>query len=76
MRIRPAGLAALGLLLAAASLGGCSTTRYHERQRLADRAMALDADRPVLYLRDKIEAAREGGFGGYGGAAAGGCGCE
>jgi hypothetical protein len=55
---------------------GCAVTRFHERQRLADRAAAFDVDRPVVYLRDKVEAAREGGFGGFGGSAAGGCGCE
>jgi hypothetical protein len=63
----------LGLALAPL---GCTTTRYHEREKIADRSAAFDQDRQVLYLRDKIEAAREGSFGGFGGAAAGGCGCE
>jgi hypothetical protein len=66
----------LRLILLAQALAGCSTTRYYERQRLSDRAAAFDQDRQVVYLRDKIEAAREGGFGGFGGSAAGGCGCE
>jgi hypothetical protein len=64
------------LLVAVAVLGGCATTRFHERERLADRAAAFDQDHQILYLRDKIEAAREGGFGCFGGSAAGGCGCE
>jgi outer membrane lipoprotein SlyB len=66
----------ISALFVAAALAGCVTTRFHERQCLADRATAFDQDRQVVYLRDKIEAAREGGFGGFGGAAAGGCGCE
>ena len=70
------GFAALAALLAVIWLSGCSTTRYYERQKLADRAMDFDPDRPVVYLRDKIEAAREGSFGGFAGSAAGGCGCE
>jgi len=70
------GLAALAVLALGAAATGCGVTRYHERQRLADRAASFDPDRPVVYLRDKIEAAREGGFGGFGGSAAGGCGCE
>jgi hypothetical protein len=61
---------------ALSALTGCATTRFYDRQCLADRAAAFDQDRQVLYLRDKIEAAREGGFGGFGGSAAGGCGCE
>jgi|HubBroStandDraft_4_1064222.scaffolds.fasta_scaffold645659_2 hypothetical protein len=60
----------------ASSSMACATTHFHERQCLADRAAAFDQDRQVAYLRDKIEAAREGGFGGFAGAAAGGCGCE
>jgi hypothetical protein len=59
-----------------ATLSGCVTTHFHERERLVDRAALFDQDHFVLYLRDKIEAAREGSFGGFGGAAAGGCGCE
>jgi Domain of unknown function (DUF4266) len=61
------------LLLA---LSGCTGPRFHERQRLADRACGFDQDRAVLYLRNKVEAAREGSFGGFGGASAGGCGCQ
>ena len=60
----------------ASALSGCATTRYYERECLADRAAGFDQDRPVVYMRDKMEAARLGGFGGFGGSAAGGCGCE
>lgn len=76
MRHRDARLALGAALVLGAAGTGCGVTRFHERQRLADRAATFDADRPVVYLRDKIEAAREGGFGGFGGSAAGGCGCE
>ena len=55
---------------------GCATTRVYERARIVDPAMSFDEDAALTYLRNKIEAAREGGFGGFGGAAAGGCGCE
>jgi hypothetical protein len=68
------------LLLLAFGLGwaltGCTTTRFHERQALVDRAAAFDQDHVLAYFRDKIEAARLGSFGGFGGSAAGGCGCE
>jgi hypothetical protein len=60
----------------ASALTGCVTTRFHERERLVDRAALFDQDRQIVYLRDKIEAAREGSFGGFGGTAAGSCGCE
>jgi hypothetical protein len=66
----------LASLVAALACTGCNTTRYYERQRLVDHAAAFDQDRLVVYLRDKVEAAREGSFGGFGGSAAGGCGCE
>jgi hypothetical protein len=72
MRVR----AILVLLSMASVLTGCATTHFHERQRLVDRAALFDQDPTVLYFRDKIEAAREGSFGGFGGSAAGGCGCE
>jgi outer membrane lipoprotein SlyB len=71
-----ARLAVLAALLAAASLGGCATTRYFERAKLRDAAMICDADASLVYVRNKIEAAREGSFGGFGGAAAGSCGCQ
>ncbi len=58
------------------SLTACQGPRFYERQRVADRACGFDQDRSVLYLRNKIEAAREGSFGGFGGASAGGCGCQ
>ena len=67
---------ALLLVLAAWGIGGCATTRFHQRERLADRAMQPDNDPSLLYLRDKVEAAREGALGGYGAAVAGGCGCQ
>ena len=68
---------AVGTVLVLAIGGaGCATTRYHQRERLADRAMQPDADPALLYVRNKIEAAREGSLGGYGTAAAGSCGCQ
>jgi hypothetical protein len=55
---------------------GCQTTRFYERQKLADRCMQLDHDAPTAYIRTKAEAAREGALGGFGRSPAGGCGCE
>lgn len=57
-------------------LAGCQTTRFYERQKLADRCMQLDHDGPTAYIRTKAEAAREGALGGFGRSPAGGCGCE
>jgi hypothetical protein len=68
--------AALVLLGVGSMLGGCATTRFYDRPCLADRAAAFDQDRPVVYMRDKIEAARLGSLGGFGDSTAGGCGCE
>lgn len=64
------------VLLLASTLAGCAATRYYERERLANRCMQIDADGRVVYIRNKMEAAREGAFGGFGGAAAGSCGCQ
>jgi hypothetical protein len=76
LRWRDATKHGLAFVALTAVLTGCAGPRFHERQRLIDRAAGFDQDRSVAYLRDKIEAAREGSFGGFGGAAAGGCGCE
>lgn len=67
---------ALALVLACAWLPACSTTRFHQRARLADRCMRYDSDAATAFLRTKAEGAREGSFGGFGMSPAGGCGCE
>lgn len=70
-------LSLLALIVAGAALStGCGATRFHQREKLNDRAMRFDADDNMVYIRHKSEAAREGGFGGFGAAAAGGCGCQ
>ncbi|MFT7621320.1 MAG: hypothetical protein ACI9WU_000481 [Myxococcota bacterium] len=66
-------LLAVGLSLVFA---GCATTRFYEREKLANPAMTLDADRRLEFVLNKVQAARGGSFGGFGGAAAGGCGCQ
>lgn len=63
---------AIGMLTAV----GCSTTQFYEREKLNDRAAQFDQDGGLNYLRQKIEAAREGSLGGFGSAEAGGCGCQ
>jgi len=73
-RRRPAWLVAAALLCAFAC--GCATTRVVDREKIASDVMQFDGDRTVTFLRGKVEAAREGSLGGYGGAAAGGCGCQ
>ena len=67
----------LGLALAASlALNGCKTTEFHEREALSNRALQFDADGGLQYFRGKLEAAREGGLGGFGSGTAGGCGCQ
>ncbi len=65
-------VALCGLMLG----GGCTGTQYYERERLQDPAMQFDTDAGFTFIRHKTEAAREGSFGGYGAAAAGGCACQ
>ncbi len=64
--------------LAAASilLSACATTRFYEREMLSEAAMEFDVDGSLVFVRHKIEAAREGGLGGFGASVAGGCGCQ
>ncbi|MGE0431657.1 MAG: DUF4266 domain-containing protein [Planctomycetota bacterium] len=64
------------VLLAMVAASGCTAPAFHERAKLVRRAMTLDADESLTYIRNKAEAAREGAFGGFGGASAGGCGCQ
>lgn len=70
--------ALIGWLLVVVLLtgAGCSTTQFFEREKLNDRAAQFDQDGGLNYLRQKIEAAREGSLGGFGSAEAGGCGCQ
>jgi len=66
------------VLLAAGLFGApaCARTEFFEREKLTAPCMQFDADGAFIYIRNKTEAAREGGFGGYGGAFAGGCACQ
>lgn len=64
-------LAGLGALPTA-----CARTRYYQREALVHPAMAYDHDGATAFIRNKIEGAREGSFGGFGDNVAGGCGCE
>lgn len=66
----------LGLLVLLGVAGGCRGTKFYERERLVDRSMQFDEDDSFVFIRNKTEAAREGAFGGFGAAAAGGCGCQ
>lgn len=67
------GLCLLALLLCASA---CQTTRYYERRKLVAPCMQIDGDRSLLYIRNKIEAAREGALGAFGASASGSCGCQ
>jgi hypothetical protein len=64
------------LLWSALMTQGCAATAFHQREKLNDRSMQFDQDGGLTYVRQKIEAAREGSLGGYGSAEAGGCGCQ
>ena len=55
---------------------GCATTRFYEREALADPAMTPDHDAQMAWIRAKMHAAREGGLGSFGEGAAGSCGCQ
>lgn len=70
--------AVLPTLLTASALfsSGCATTQFYEREKLNDRSMQFEQDGGMSFLRQKIEAAREGSLGGFGSAEAGGCGCQ
>ena len=59
-----------------AILSGCARTRFYERKVLMQPDMSFNDERSEIYIRNKVEAAREGGFGGFGGAVAGGCACQ
>jgi hypothetical protein len=63
-----------GLLLVLSA--GCQTTEFYQQQKLQDPCMQFDADHGFVTMRNKSEAAREGSFGGFGAAAAGGCACQ
>ncbi len=69
-------VAVVGLLSLLGATASCQATRFYERERLVDRSMQFDADDAYVFVRNKTEAAREGSFGGFGAAAAGGCGCQ
>lgn len=62
-------------ILAALVTSGCATVRPWERERLADRAMHLDADPLAAEMEQHNHDYREGASGGFGGAG-GGCGCN
>lgn len=64
------------ILLVLPGAAGCATTAVYQRERLADPAMARSSNETLLYLRAKIETAREGGLGRSDDVIAGGCGCQ
>jgi len=63
-------------MVAALCCGGCQGTQVHEREQLFNPVMEFDSDLGITFIRHKTEAAREGSFGGFGAAAAGGCACQ
>ena len=67
-------LAATLLLVAVAGSTGCATVPPWKRERLAARAMQLEADPLAAELAEHTHEVREGARGGAG-AGGGGCGC-
>jgi len=66
----------LGLLVLLV-LGGCSTVRFNQKERLADPCMGFDLDPLATELAGHVLNPREGSVGGFNGTAgAGGCGCN
>ena len=72
---RRAGMVAVALLVAAASMGGCATVKPWQRGRLAHRGMIFGAEAAESTLEQHTLQYREGAGGGYGGGG-GGCGCN
>lgn len=68
--------AALVLLALSPLASSCATTAYYEREKLSDSCAQLDADPALFYIRNKLGAAREGAFGGFGTSVVGSCGCQ
>ena len=66
----------VGVLLLGGMAGGCSGPEFYARERLVHPAMTFDFDAGLASIRNKIDAAREGGLGGFGAARAGGCACQ
>jgi hypothetical protein len=62
-------------LLALALAGGCVRVHPHQRETLARRSMATDADPAESKVDEHVEEYREGSIGG-GSAGGGGCGCN
>ena len=67
--------AALLGIAAALALGGCVRVRPHQRQRLADPAMAAPTW-PAIERADEHTREVSEGSGGASGAGGGGCGCN
>lgn len=63
------------LIVCAACLGGCATTKPWQRGQLAEPVMAPDDDEDRQALRQHMMGTREGAIGGFG-QGGGGCGCN
>jgi hypothetical protein len=63
------------ILTAALVAGACATVQPWQRGRLADPAMAFDADASQTSYMTHWQEAREGAAGGFG-VQSGGCGCK
>jgi hypothetical protein len=63
------------ILLLAATLSACATTKAYQREHLADKVMAPDPDPDREALRSHMLGTREGAIGGFG-HGGGGCGCN
>lgn len=72
-RIRSVGVVLL--FLACTVSGGCRNVDFYEREAFADRLMEFEPDPIETHFFQKSYYSREGGVGGFGTAAGGGCGC-
>lgn len=66
----------LPILLISIMLGGCTSVRFNQKQRLGDRTMIFDYDAAAAKMQGHILTPREGSIGGFSSAGAGGCGCN
>lgn len=64
----------IGLVLAA-SISGCTTVRFNERETLARPDMQFDSTPLQAELENHIYSSREGAAGAFASGGGGGCGC-
>jgi len=68
-------LLGIAMLALVASLAGCRTVAFYEKEHLNDVTMVFEEDPTETHFLQKVLYSREGSVGGVGTGAGGGCGC-